>query len=398
MITNDEKKVDELLTRGVSEVIVKSELRKKLLSGEQLRVKLGIDPTSPDLHIGRAVPLLKLRDFQKLGHHVILIVGDFTAIIGDTSDKDAERPMLERDIIEKNKESYFKQAGKIIDLDKVELRYNSEWLEPLTYREIGEHADQFSVADFIARDVIKRRLDAGKRVSLREMIYPLMQGYDSVAVKADVELGGTDQKFNLLAGRTLQQKFGQRPQDILMSPLIDGLDGAKMSSSRGNYIALTAPSADMYGKIMSMSDNQVMTYFELCTRISMEELEDIKNALASESLHPKDAKMRLAREIVTMYYDADAAQKAEDDWISTFSEGGVPENIQSAPPIKYGGSLIEAIGGLGISNSEMRRLLIAGAIREVEGEKEIFTDLKNPINRDMVIRIGKHRFVRVRVS
>ena len=185
-VSTDASKIGELLTRGVEEVIVKEDLKKKLLSGKQLRIKLGIDPTSPDLHIGRAIPLLKLRDFQELGHQVVLIVGDFTAVIGDTSDKDAERPMLSREVIEKNKESYFRQAGKILDLSKVEMRYNSEWLKDLTYREIGEHADLFSVSDFISRENIAKRLQAGKRVSLRELLYPLMQGYDSVAIKADV--------------------------------------------------------------------------------------------------------------------------------------------------------------------------------------------------------------------
>jgi tyrosyl-tRNA synthetase len=201
-ISTDVGAIDELLSRGVTEVIVKEKLREKLLSGKRLRVKLGIDPTSPNLHIGRAVPLLKLRDFQELGHQIVLIVGDFTAVIGDTSDKESERPMLAREVIEKNKESYLEQAGKILDLDKVEFRYNSEWLEKLDYRQIGEHADCFSVADFIARENIAKRLTEGKRVSLREILYPLMQGYDSVAIEADVELGGTDQRFNLLAGRT----------------------------------------------------------------------------------------------------------------------------------------------------------------------------------------------------
>ncbi len=394
-VLTDEAAIDELLTRGVAEVLVKDSLRKKLLSGKRLRIKLGIDPTSPDLHIGRAVPLLKLRDFQKLGHQIVFIVGDFTAVIGDTSDKDAERPMLAREVIEKNKQSYFAQVGKLLDLSKVELHYNTEWLEKLTYREIGEHADQFSVSDFISRENIAKRLSAGKRVSLRELLYPLMQGYDSVAIQADVELGGTDQKFNVLAGRPLQEKCGQAPQDIILNPLIDGLDGTKMSSSKGNYIALTAAHNDMYGKVMSMGDAQIATYFEICTRVPMDEVRAIAAKLTDGSLHPRDAKMRLAREIVTLYHDAAAAQKAEDSWKNTFSEGGIPDDVASAPPMKIGDPLFDAVSGLGISNSELRRLLQAGAIREVGGEGQVFTDLKTPIQRDMVIRIGKHRFVRV---
>ncbi|MDE1925156.1 MAG: tyrosine--tRNA ligase [Patescibacteria group bacterium] len=376
--------IDELLTRGVAEVIVKDELHKKLLSGERLRVKLGIDPTSPDLHIGRAVSLLKLRDFQKLGHQVVLIVGDFTAVIGDTSDKEAERPMLTHEAIEHNMKTYYEQVGGILDLSKVEFRHNSEWLVPLTYRDIGEHADLFSVADFIARDNIARRLKAGKRVSLREVLYPLMQGYDSVAVKADVELGGMDQKFNLLAGRTMQEKMGQRPQDIVMNPLIEGLDGRKMSSSWGNTIALTAPAHDMFGKVMSMADEQVPAYFELCTRVPMNEVKEILKG------HPKVAKMRLAHEIVALYHGKDAAQKAEDDWTNTFSEGGVPA---ADVPTVSAGKLRDIIKD--ISTSELRRLVEQGAVSSVISGKKIGS-IDDEIRED-TIRIGKHRFLRVKV-
>lgn len=385
-VDTDETKIHTLLSRGVAEVIVKDDLRKKLLSGKRLRIKLGIDPTSPDLHIGRAIPLLKLRDFQELGHQIVLIVGDFTAVIGDTSDKDAERPMLEQETIEKNKKTYFEQAGKILDLSKVEMRYNSEWLKPLNYRQIGEHADLFSVADFIARDNIARRLDAGKRVSLRELLYPLMQGYDSVAIKADVELGGMDQKFNVLAGRPLQEHFKQEPQNVLLNPLIDGLDGTKMSSSKGNVITLTANASDMYGKVMSMGDEQVQTYFELCTRVPMNEVTEILGA------HPKEAKMRLAREIVSLYHGADAAQKAETGWQNTFSEGGVPEDapvVVAAP-----GALLRDVV-TGISKSELRRLVEQGAVSLVGGEK--ITSIDTEVSAG-TIRIGKHRFLTIQIK
>jgi tyrosyl-tRNA synthetase len=379
-VNTDPAAVDAVLSRGVAEVIVKDELRKKMLSGERLRIKLGIDPTSPDLHIGRAVPLLKLRDFQKLGHQVVFIVGDFTAVIGDTSDKDSERPMLARETIEHNKQKYFEQAGKLLDLSQVELRYNSEWLGPLTYREIGEHADLFSVAEFVARENIAKRLEAGKRVSLREMLYPLMQGYDSVAIEADVELGGTDQKFNLLAGRTMQGKLGQQPQSILMNPLIEGTDGRKMSSSWGNTITLTMTPGDMYGKVMSMGDGQIATYFELCTRVPMGEVQEIVET------HPKDAKMRLAREIVSMYHSTDAAEKAEADWQNTFSEGGAPEDAPTVPP----GKLRDLVKD--VSTSELRRLVEQGAVSYVGGDKitSIDADIASG-----TIRIGKHRFLKV---
>ncbi len=380
-VSTDEAAISDLLTRGVSEVVVKESLEKKLRSGKQLRVKLGIDPTSPDLHIGRAVPLLKLRDFQQLGHQIVLIVGDFTAVIGDTSDKDAERPMLSREVIEKNKKSYFEQAGKILDLSKVEMRYNSEWLKKLTYREIGEHADLFSVADFIARDNIRRRLDAGKRVSLRELLYPLMQGYDSVAIEADVELGGSDQRFNVLAGRPLQEHFGQKPQDIVLNPLIDGLDGTKMSSSKGNVITLTASPSDMYGKVMSMGDAQVRTYFELCTRVPMKEVEEILKG------HPKEAKQRLAKEIVTIYHNKEAAEKASAGFMK-------PTN---APEISVteGTRLRDIVDTLGVSMSELRRLVEQGAIEDASGTKVESVDV--PLQSG-ALKVGKHRFFTIIVT
>ncbi len=389
-VSTDEKAIDELLSRGVYELIVKEDLRRALLSGKRLRVKLGIDPTSPSLHLGRTIPLLKLRDFQKLGHQIVFIVGDFTAVIGDTSDKEAERPMLTSEVIEQNKKSYFAQVGKVIDLKAAELRYNSEWLGPLTYKEIGEHADLFSVADFIARDNIKKRLDAGKRVSLREVLYPLMQGYDSVAIKADVELGGTDQKFNLLAGRTMQEKLGQRPQNIVVGPLIEGLDGRKMSSSWGNTITLTMEPSDMYGKIMSMHDESVATYFELCTRTPMDEVRQILGG------HPKEAKMRLAHDLVAQYHGKEAAERAQESFTNTFSEGGTPTEVPEVsvgPEVKY----IDAIAaGLRESKSEIRRLVEAGAISEVSGD--VLKDVNATITKDMTLRIGKHRFLKITLT
>ncbi|MBX4206250.1 tyrosine--tRNA ligase [Candidatus Parcubacteria bacterium] len=370
-----DKDVEELLSRGVTEIIGKENLQKKLAAGEKLRIKLGIDPTSPNLHLGRSIPLLKLRDFQKLGHQAVLILGDFTTVIGDTSDKDSERPMMTREAVEENKKTYFEQAGKIIDLDKTELRYNSEWLEPLSYRELGEQADQFSVADFIARDNIKKRLDAGKRVSLREVLYPLMQGYDSVAVKANVELGGSDQRFNLLAGRTLQEKYGQEPQSIVMGPLIEGTDGRKMSSSWGNVITLTDNPEDMFGKIMSLRDELVSRYLELCTRIPLHEVEEIGKG------HPKDAKMKLAFEITNMYHGAEAAKKAKDNFENAFSKGGVPEDVRTVKAGKDA-ELVDILIEEGVisSKSEFTRLNKEGAIREMENG---------------VYRVGKHRFIRI---
>lgn len=392
-VSTDHVGIHELLTRGVTEVIVKEKLEAKLRSGERLRVKLGIDPTSPNLHIGRAVTLLKLRDFQKLGHQIVFILGDFTAVIGDTSDKDSERPMLAREVIEKNKQSYAAQAGKILDMDKVEFRYNSEWLEKLNYREIGEHADAFSVADFIARENIAKRLKEGKRVSLREVLYPLMQGYDSVAVRADVELGGTDQRFNLLAGRVLQEQFGQEPQNIVMGPLIEGTDGRKMSSSWGNVINLNDVPADMYGKVMSMDDAQVPTYLEVCTRMPLEEVKEMQRGVAEGTLHPKEAKMRLADEIVRMYHSPEEARKAAASFAATFSDGAIPDDL---PEVTYGSvktmrEFVVAITGL--SGSAATRLFAQGGIENERGEKILDP---NAPPREGKYRIGKRQFGRIR--
>ncbi len=389
-IDTNREKIEELLTRGVDEVIHHDSLREKLLSGRQLRIKLGIDPTSPNIHLGRSIPLLKLRDFQELGHQVVFIVGDFTGIIGDTSDKESERPMLMREQVEENKKTYLTQVSKILDINKVEFRYNSEWLEKLTYREIGEHADLFSVADFIARDNIKRRLDAGKRVSLRETLYPLMQGYDSVAIQADVEIGGTDQRFNILAGRTLQPHFGQEAQNILMTTLINGTDGRKMSSSWGNTINLTASPEDMYGKVMSMRDEEIITYFTMCTRAPLSVIADMEYALVNGA-NPKEMKMRLAHEVTRMYHGEEGARIGETFFVDTFQDKHVPEEV-----LEVRGNFIEELitHEIVASKAEMRRLLEAGGVRNAEtGEK--LSELPTSVTEPTVLKIGKRRFVKL---
>jgi tyrosyl-tRNA synthetase len=389
-VSTDREKIKELLTRGVEEVIHGEHLEEKLLSGKQLRVKLGIDPTSPHIHLGRSIPLLKLRDFQELGHQIVFIVGDFTGVIGDTSDKESERPMLSEDDIRTNKEKYFEQVGKILSMDTVEFRHNSEWLGPLGYADIGVHANQFSVADFISRDNIRRRLDEGKRVSLREVLYPLMQGYDSVAVQADVEIGGMDQKFNLLAGRALQAHYGQEPQDVVMGPLINGTDGRKMSSSWGNTITLTMESTDMYGKVMSMADSEILTYFTVCTRVPAARIEEITQVL-KDGGNPRDAKMGLAYEITRMYHGSEAADQAEDMFRETFQKGVVPDMVPEihAPYIE---NLIAL--GLVASKTELRRLLDEGGVRDaVSGEK--LTAMPDTVPAPVTLKLGKRRFVRL---
>jgi len=393
-IVTDPKKIDEVLSRGVTEVIQHDELRTKLLSGKQLRIKLGIDPTSPNLHLGRSVPLLKMKDFQDLGHQVVLIVGDFTGVIGDTSDKDSERPMLSEEQIEANKQSYFDQIGKLIDLDRAELHYNSTWLKPLNYRDIGEQANLFSLADFIARDNIKRRLEAGTRVSLREVLYPLMQGYDSVAIKADVELGGTDQRFNLLAGRHMQPHYEQEAQHIIMGPLIEGLDGRKMSSSWGNTINFNDEPADMYGKVMSMSDELMITYFTSFTRIPSETITGYEERL-KQGENPMEIKHALASEIVRMYHNETKAVEAKQSWQQTFSDRGIPDDIPElaiTDKILLSEALLQS--GLVASKTEFRRLLQAGALKQyANNDFTTFTDDQEISG--VVIKIGKKRFLRI---
>ncbi len=398
-INTDPQKIHELLTRGVDEVIDFDDLKKKLESGKQLRIKLGIDPTSTNIHIGRGVPLLKLRDFQELGHQIVFVAGDFTGIIGDASDKDAERPMLAREIVENNVKTYKDQVAKILDIDKVEFRYNSEWLGKLTYSEIGEQANIFSVNQFIQRDNIRKRLTTGKRVSLREVLYPLMQGYDSVVLKADVELGGTDQRFNLLAGRTMQPHYNQEPQNIITNPLVEGLDGRKMSSSWGNTINFSDTPSDMYGKIMSMRDEFLIRYFTFFTRIALDEIADIEKQLTNGE-NPKNIKMRLAREIVTMYHDATSAKNAEEAWQSAFEQGSIPESAKTVT-IKIQMPLGDILMKEGIvkSKSEFHRLVKEGAItfHGTLEEKKII-DPQSLISEDGALRIGKKRFLKIRVT
>lgn len=395
-ISTDKKKIAELLSRGVAEVIVMDDLKKKLESGQQLRVKLGIDPTSPNLHLGRSIPLLKLRDFQELGHQIVFIVGDFTGIIGDTSDKEAERPMLSEETIAKNLETYVAQAGKIIDLERAEIHFNSTWLGKLGFKEIGELANVFSVAEFIARENIAKRLDSGKRVSLREVLYPLMQGYDSVAIRADVELGGTDQRFNVLAGRTIQPHYGQAAQNIVLNPLIAGLDGRKMSSSWGNTINLLDEPADMYGKVMSLLDELVLEYFMHATRVDLDEIVAMREQLAAGA-NPRDLKMRLGREIVGMYWGVEAAAAAEEHFKTVHQQGGVPEDMPELKVDWVQAPLVDVLveSKLCSSKSEARRQIEEGGVK-VDGvvveDVGAMVEMKGEA---VVVQKGKRFFVKI---
>ncbi len=398
-MTTNTQAIHDLLTRSVEEVIDGEHLRTRLENGTPLRVKFGIDPTSPHLHIGRMVPLLKLRDFQILGHKIILLVGNATGVIGDTSDKESERPMLERATVEENMRTYVSQVEKILDMDAVEVVYNADWLDALNFREIGELAGAFSVQEFIRRDNIKRRLDAGTRVSLREVLYPLMQGYDSVHLRADVEVGGTDQRFNMLAGRTLQAQYGQSPQDVVMTPLILGTDGRKMSSSWGNTINLTDDARTMFGKVMSIPDSLIVPYFMHCTRTPLEDVIAIERGMADETVHPRDAKLRLAETLVTLLHDADAAAAERIYFIETFSKKTVPTDAPSLS-VAAGTPLVEALveEGLATSKSDARRKIRQRGVRI---DAEVVTDETLRIEaaqEGSILRVGKTNFRTIHIN
>lgn len=391
----DEQKIEDLLSRGVFESIPEQEIKDKLYSGRVLRVKMGIDPTSPNIHLGRAVAIHKLRVFQELGHKIVFLIGDFTGVIGDTSDKESERPMLTQDTVSINMASYFDQVGKILDMSKVEKHYNSEWLSKLAYKDISLQADAFSVADFIARENIKKRLDAGTRVSLREVLYPLMQGYDSVAIKADIEIGGSDQKFNLLAGRKLQEKYKQSPQSVMMVKLLAGLDGRKMSSSWGNTINLTDSAKDMFGKVMSLSDSLIMDYADLAAYMNKDEVEAMSLEI-NKGGNPKDQKILLAKKIVGLYHSNEQAEKEALNFEKTFSNKEIPDDVLVVSG-NSGDSLSTLFIDSGViaSMSEFRRLVQSGAIETENGEK--ISDVKC-VAKSGKYRIGKKRFISLNIK
>ena len=392
-INTDKEKIHDILTRGVEDVFVKEDLEKKLLSGKQLRVKLGFDPTGARIHIGRAIVLRKLKAFQDLGHQIVFIVGDFTAQVGDPSDKLDKRPMLSKEKIKENIKDYKRQVGKIIDVSKVEFHFNSTWLSKLGFQEIAELAESFSVQQMSSRRNFKERFERGTEVSLREFLYPLMQGYDSVQVKADIELGGFDQLFNLKAGRIIQKHYGMKEQDVLTIQMLEGTDGRKMSTSWGNIITILDEPSDMYGKIMSMKDELIPQYFLLCTELSQEEIEK-----ATNNIHPKEAKMRLAREIVTLYHNKEKAQLAEQDFIQTFNKGGIPEDtpkVTTNKGTKLSDVLLEA--NTISSKSEFKRLAEEGGIKNTDTETPI-TNIHETIEGPLTLKIGKKRFIKIEVK
>jgi tyrosyl-tRNA synthetase len=394
-IITDEKKIDELLTRGVEDIIVKEELKKELMSGRQLRIKLGVDPTGGKIHIGRAVPLRKLREFQRLGHQVVFIVGDFTAQVGDASDKTEKRPMLTRAQIDENLKDYKSQVSKILDISKTEFVYNNDWLSKLTFSEIVTLAECFSVQQMLARRNFKDRYDKGVEISLREFLYPIMQGYDSVVVKADVEIGGFDQLFNLKAGRTIQEYYGMPKQSVLTFSMLEGTDGRKMSTSWGNIITIVDEPFDMFGKIMAIRDDLIIKYFILCTDVSLEEIQQLEIDLA-QGANPKDIKLRLALEIVTLYHTEKDANLAKNSWVETFSKGGIPENVPEIVTT-HDKEIVDLLieNGIVASKTEWRRLVDDKAVSDIEGE--VVTDPKM-LATNITLKIGKKRFVKIVVE
>ncbi len=386
--------MDELFSRGVDQVIERQELERLMQDDRKLRIKFGVDPTSPDLHLGHAVVLRTLRRFQELGHTVIFLIGDYTTKIGDPSGKSKTRPMLSDEEIAGNVKTYLQQVELVLDTSKAEVRYNSEWLGKLDFNALLKLASQFSVAQLIEREDFHQRLESGTELSLHELLYPVMQAYDSVMLEADVEFGGTDQLFNLLAGRSLQKKLGQRPQQVVTMQLLVGTDGVKkMSKSLGNYIGLTDEPLDMYGKIMSIPDELIAPYYRLCTDIPLETIDALVQTLAAGA-NPRDPKASLAREIVSLYRGADAALAAEAAWNRQFREGGTPEEMPEYYLADKHAGLVSILQELGLasSNSEARRLIEQGGVR-INGEK--IEDESVSIDHNAVLQVGKRRYVRL---
>lgn len=388
-----ENKINEFLTRGVEDIFVLEDLRKKLQSGKQLRIKLGIDPTSPHIHIGRAIILRKLRVLQDMGHKAVFLIGDFTAQIGDASDKLSKRPMLTKEAIKQNMKSYKAQVGKIINLKKAEFHYNSKWLSKLNFAEICNLAETFSVQQMIERRNFKDRLDKGEEISLRELLYPLMQGYDSVALKADVELGGFDQLFNLKAGRVIQRYFGQEEQNIMTFKMLSGTDGRKMSSSWGNIIAIDDTPNDMYGKVMSLRDDLLYEYFLMATDRPMEFVEDVKKSVLG-GLNPRELKMTLASDIVSMFHSKEDAKKAEDNFVSVFTNKEIPKDILEVEALASE-DIAEVFlkAKLVDSKSDFGRLIREGAVTNLDTSEKV-TDIHYKATPG-VYKLGKHRFLKI---
>lgn len=386
----------ELLTRAVSDVVPRKLAEEKLKSGKPLRLYFGIDPTGAQLHLGHSVPLRKMRAFQDAGHHVILLIGSFTAMIGDPSGRDEMRQPLTAEDVKKNFETYVEQARLILDMKKLEVRYNHEWLEKLSFKEILALTGHFTVQQMLKRDMFAKRMKDDSPISVTEFMYPLMVGYDSVILDVDVELGGNDQLFNMLAGRTLQQAYKKRNKFVLTTKLIEGTDGRKMSKTYNNCVYLTDAPDEMYGRILSMPDNLIPVYMECCTDLPMSEVKAAEKALserdASRGINPKDLKMRLAREIVTMYHSKKGAEAAEEGFENVFKNKGVPDDIPQYK-VGKGESLIDALlaSSTVSSKGEARRLIEQGGVRH---DDKPVTSIEAKAEKG-VVKVGKRKFLKL---
>jgi len=392
-----------IIKRGAVEILVEKELEEKLAksleNGVPLRIKAGFDPTAPDLHLGHTVLLQKLRQFQQLGHEVCFLIGDFTGMIGDPTGKSETRKALTREDVLRNAETYKEQVFKILDPEKTRVVFNSEWLSAMTATEMIGLAARYTVARMLERDDFGKRYANQMPISIHEFLYPLIQGYDSVALQADVELGGTDQKFNLLVGRELQREWGQRPQSVLTMPLLEGLDGVnKMSKSLGNYIGINEPAEEIFGKIMSISDQLMIRYYELLSDMSLADLEKLKQDIKSGAVHPMDAKKQLGREIVARYHGAAAAGAAEESFVSRFRDNQIPDDMpELSLPVENGTVLLcklLATAGVVPSNSEGRRAIKQGGVK-VNGEKVNDENLELSCHGEYILQVGKRRFAKV---
>ncbi|WP_337489975.1 tyrosine--tRNA ligase [Sutterella wadsworthensis] len=404
-VTDDIREAMALIARGTDTFLIQSEFEQKLArskaTGEPLRCKLGLDPTAPDIHIGHTVVLNKLRQLQDLGHTVIFLVGDFTAAIGDPSGRNTTRPPLTREQIEANAQTYLNQAGMVLDLDKTEVRYNSEWSNALGATGLIQLASRYTLARLLERDDFAKRFKEELPIAMHELLYPLMQGYDSVALKADLELGGSDQRFNLLVGRELQRQYGQEPQCILTMPLLVGLDGVqKMSKSKKNYIGITDPANDMFGKVMSITDDLMWNWYDLLSLRSNAEIAQLKKECA-EGRNPRDAKVLLAREIIERFHDKAAADAAEAEFNARFQKGAVPNDIKdvtvAAPTSEIGIMQLIKAAGLAPSNAEAGRNIDQGGVR-IDGESVRDRTLKIQAGAEFVLQVGKRRWARVKVT
>ena len=396
----------EIISRGSVEILPQEELVKKIkksiATGKPLHIKLGLDPTAPDIHLGHTVVLQKLRQFQELGHNVTIIIGDFTGMIGDPTGKSETRKQLTQEDVLINAETYKTQIFKILDPAKTSVRFNSEWLAPMKFADVIKLAANYTVARMLERDDFQKRFKENLPLSIHEFFYPLMQGYDSVALEADVELGGSDQKFNLLMGRTMQKEYGQEPQIALMMPILEGIDGVqKMSKSLGNYIGINEKPSEMYGKTMSIPDALMLRYFELVTNISIEELKNIAEGIKNASMHPRDIKMRLGREIVKLYHGEATAIDAENEFISVFQKGDLPDDI---PEFSLEKNLLidgckmwlpKLMVTVNVANStsDAKRLIEQGAVKINEIKVTTVADVD--VTEGMIIRAGKRKFAKI---